>query len=393
MRRAPAKPVRACILRKWCPVHIWSSTSHFALHTSHSTLHASLFTLHSSRPTLHTALFTLVAEHRGETHSRQKRPQPQPPHTRGTFNRRLQPLYTEKYTRFRAPPASSPKHSPCNIHAAITLGFAASRGQPASLYAHGNTRWQQSCSHSNTIRNRRFNTRIELRTQEQPLVAEHRGGTQSRQKRPQLQPPHTRGTFHRRLQSLYTEKYKVSCSGFLPKTKPIEHSCNHYNAFCSITWLTRISLDTWQHQMTTIMQPFQCDPQPQIEHTHRTTHAGTTTRCRTQRRNPVATETTPAATAAHTRYLSSPAAITLHGKIQGFVLWLPPHKSHTKVSHQSFTPKFHTKVSHQSLTPPFTESILMWCKVWHHPSLSVLLQVKVIRSSEDCFPTSFDNQL
>ena len=31
-------------------------------------------------------------------------------------------------------------------------------------------------------------------------------------------PSHTRGTFHRRLQPLYTEKHKVSCSGFLPKT-------------------------------------------------------------------------------------------------------------------------------------------------------------------------------
>ena len=67
--------------------------------------------------------------------------------------------------------------------------------------------------------------------QEQPFVAKHRGGTNSRQKRPQPQPPHTRGTFHRRLQPLYTEKYKVSCSGFLPKTKPIQHSCRHYNAF------------------------------------------------------------------------------------------------------------------------------------------------------------------
>ena len=36
----------------------------------------------------------------------------------------------------------------------------------------------------------------------------------------------------------------------------------------------------------------------------------------------------------------------------------------------------------------------MWCKVsQHHPSWSVLLQVKVIRNSEDCFPTSFDNYL
>ena len=46
-------------------------------------------------------------------------------------------------------------------------------------------------------------------------------------------------------------------------------------------------LRTWQHQMTTIMQPFQCDLQPQIEETHTTTHTGTTTRCRTQRRNQI----------------------------------------------------------------------------------------------------------
>ena len=101
-------------------------------------------------------------------------------------------------------------------------------------------------------------------------------------KRSKPQRPHTRGTFHCRLQPLYTEKYKV-CSGFLPKTKPMQHSCNHYNAF--MTWPTRMHLRTWQHQMTTIMQPFQCDPQPQIQETHRTTHTGTTTRCRTQRRN------------------------------------------------------------------------------------------------------------
>ena len=37
-------------------------------------------------------------------------------------------------------------------------------------------------------------------------------------KRSKPQPPHTRGTFHRRLKPFYTEKYKVSCSGFLPTT-------------------------------------------------------------------------------------------------------------------------------------------------------------------------------
>ena len=32
-----------------------------------------------------------------------------------------------------------------------TMHFAASRRKPARIYEHGNTRWQQSCSHSNAI--------------------------------------------------------------------------------------------------------------------------------------------------------------------------------------------------------------------------------------------------
>ena len=81
--------------------------------------------------------------------------------------------------------------------------------------------------------------------------------------------------------------------------------------------------------MTTIMQPFQCDLQTQTQETHRTTHTEITTRCRTQRRNQFAHETTAAATAAHRRYLSSPPAATLHGKTHGFVLRLPPqHEPH-----------------------------------------------------------------
>ena len=96
--------------------------------------------------------------------------------------------------------------------------------------------------------------RTELRTQEQPLVAEHRGGNNSRMKRPQPQPPHTRGTIHCRPKPLYTEKRTVSRAGFLPKTSPM-HSCSQYIAFCSITWLTRIFLRTWRQSMTTIMQP------------------------------------------------------------------------------------------------------------------------------------------
>ena len=84
--------------------------------------------------------------------------------------------FTRKNTRFGAP-ASSPKHSPCNIHASITMRFPASRGKPAPIYARGNIKWRQWSSHSNAICNQRFKNRIELRTQTQPLVAKHIGGT------------------------------------------------------------------------------------------------------------------------------------------------------------------------------------------------------------------------
>ena len=115
----------------------------------------------------------------------------------------------------------------------------------------------------------------------------------------------------------------------------MQHSCSHSIAFYSMTWLTRMHLRTWQHQMTTIMQPFQCDLQTQIQETHRTTHTGTTTRCRTEE-EPIELETIQTATAAHTRYLSSPAEAIWHGKIQGFVLRLPPHN----IAHATFMQPF-----------------------------------------------------
>ena len=71
MRRAPAKPVRACTLRNWClvshvtfeaPLH----TSHlavFTLHTTHFTLHSSHCTLPTANSTLHTAHFTVHTSH------------------------------------------------------------------------------------------------------------------------------------------------------------------------------------------------------------------------------------------------------------------------------------------------------------------------------------------
>jgi hypothetical protein len=58
---------------------------------------------------------------------------------------------------------------------------------------------------------------------------------------------------------LSLKKHNVSPSGFLPKTSPMQQSCSHYNAFCSIRWQ--------QQNITTIMQPCHCDLQPQVPNT------------------------------------------------------------------------------------------------------------------------------
>ena len=152
--------------------------------------------LQETHRTTHTGT-TIVAKHIQGT----KRPQPQPPHTRGTFHRRLQPLYTEKHK------VSSPQHTACNIHAPIPMRSAT--------------------------------------TASRNIVAKHIEGT----KRPQPQPPHTRGTFHRWLQPLYTEKHKVLCSGFLPETKPMQHSCSHSNAIRNHSFKKRTELRTQEQPL------------------------------------------------------------------------------------------------------------------------------------------------
>ena len=82
-----------------------------------------------------------------------------------------------------------------------------------------------------------------------------------------------------------------------------------------------------EHQMTRVMQPFQCDLQAQIpKHpitTHKQAHPKQLEATVTMRQKKKG-KPTPAATAAQTRYLSSSPAATLHGKTQGFVLRLPP---------------------------------------------------------------------
>ena len=107
----------------------------------------------------------------------------------------------------------------------------------------------------------------------------------------------------------------------------MQHSCSHYNAFCSIPWQTCTYLRTWQHQMTTIMQPFQCYLQPEIQEPHRTTHTDTTTRCKTHRRNR-SRQKRPQPHPPHTRG-------TFHRRLQ------PLYTEKHKVSCSGFLPKTH----------------------------------------------------
>ena len=225
-----------------------------------------------------------------------------------------------------------------------------------------------------------------------PKAASSHHYTAARKKanRPQPQPPHRRGTFHRRLQPLYTEKHKVSCFGFLPETERMQHhaaipmrsertdsktsitthaqahpkqleatvtirpkkrqtdrsrnrrtdevpfiaGCSH---FTRKNTRFRAPASSPKQSPCNIMQPFQCDLQAQIPKHPITTHTQAhptqleaTVTMRQKKGKPTA-----AATAAQTRYLSSPAAATLHGKTQGFVLRLPPeNRAHaTSCSH------------------------------------------------------------
>ena len=166
----------------------------------------------------------------------------------------MQPLHYD--LRCPAAKENSITHAaavPSNLDAAITLRFAASRGKPARIYARGNIKLRQSCSHCNVICNHRFKKRMELRTQEQPLVAEHRGGTKTTAAATAV---HTRYLSSPAAATLHGKTQR-----FVLRLPP-------HNT-----------------ERATFMQPFQCDLQPQIQETHGTTHTGTTTRCRTQRRN------------------------------------------------------------------------------------------------------------
>ena len=120
--------------------------------------------------------------------SRPERPQPHPPHRRGTLLSSAAATLHGKTQGFvlRFPPQNK-------AHATFM--------QPLQCDLQPQLQETQKTTHTDTT--------THCRTQRR---------NRSRPERPQPYPPHRRGTFHRRLQPFYTEKRKVSCSGFLPKT-------------------------------------------------------------------------------------------------------------------------------------------------------------------------------
>ena len=149
---------------------------------------------------------------------------------------------------------------------------------------------QHSCSHSNVICNHSFKKRKELRTQEQPLVAKHIEGTTTTAA--------ATAARTRYLSSPAAATLHGKTQGFVLRLPPqnIAHAA--------------------------FMQQFQCDLQRQLQETHRTTHTGTTTRCKTHRRNHNGRKPQPP----HTRG-------TFHRRLQ------PLYTEKRKVSCSGFLPK------------------------------------------------------
>ena len=138
--------------------------------------------------------------------------------------------------------------APTNLDAATTMRVAASRGKHAPIYARGNIKWRQWSSDSNAICNQRFKKRIELRTQEQPLVAKHIGGTirdrndRSRNRRTD-EVPFIAGCSH------FTRKNTRFRAPASPQHKAHATSCSHSNAICNQRFKKRIELHTQEQPL------------------------------------------------------------------------------------------------------------------------------------------------
>ena len=206
--------------------------------------------------------------------------------------------FTRKNTRFRAP-ASSPKQSPCNIMQPFQCDLQAqfpkhpittqTQAHPTQLEATVTMRQKKrqtdrsrnrrtdevpfiaGCSHF-TRKNTRFRSSASSRKQSpcnimqplqcdlQPQIPKHPITTHAQAHPKQLEATVTMRQKKGKptaaataAQTRYLSspaaatlhgKHKVSCSGFLPKTEPLQHSCSHSNAICNHSFNKRTELRT-----------------------------------------------------------------------------------------------------------------------------------------------------
>ena len=167
---------------------------------------------------------------------------PQPPHRRGTFHRRLQPLYTEKHKVSCSGflPNPSPMQHSCSHYNACWKHHVSNLHVSTHMATKRDTNHAAIPVRSATTSKTPYNY---THTNASKAASSHRcsAGTKKHHTGRPATAAHTRATFPRRLQPLFTEKPKVSYSGFLSNPSPMQHSCSHYIAFCIITCLTRMS--------------------------------------------------------------------------------------------------------------------------------------------------------
>ena len=240
-------------------------------------------------------------------------------------------------------PASSPTRAPCNIHAAFTMRFAASRGKLIHHSTHMAT--QRDTNH--TAIPMRSATTASKTPCDYAHMNNHSLQNTKREpiRRAQLHPPHTRGTYSSPAEATWHGKTHGFVLQLPPNTSP-----------------------------ETFMQPLQCVLHHHMANTRLSTHMATK----------------------HDKNVVPPYMNLLLCDIKShtalhdcIVVWCK--KSHTAL-HECIV--MWCKVSHA-----VHECIVMWCKVSHQPSIpfmhvkfhTTLHWVKVTRNSEDCFPTSFDN--
>ena len=180
-------------------------------------------------------------------------------------------------------------------------------------------------------------------------------------KRPQPHPSHTRGTFHRRLQPLYTEKHKVSCSGFLPNSPLPFLTASHRHHFPSSPLpIVTTSLRPLPFVTTSLPHHFPSSPPPFL--------------------------TSPL----HHHFPSSPLPIVTTSLRHHFPSSPLPFVTTSLRHHPSLSPPF-IKVNSTASYSFVMYCYVMYCYVIYHPASFQVAEFYLSVTRKYCFPTSFDH--